>query len=129
MNPRREAPVRPVAARRDRPELPGLREEVLHRVPPAVHVPVMLPYRRPVPPRRDHRLRAPSLQVLKEPVRAGRPVADQRPEREAAGEIRNPRQIVRLAGEDREPHKAAGRVHEGHGPARQAASRAPDPLA
>ena len=66
--PRREARVRPVVARRHRPELPGSGGEVPDLTPPPVHLPAVLPGLRPVPPRRDHRLPG-------QPVRAGRPVA------------------------------------------------------
>ena len=67
--------------------------------------------------------------MLQQPVRVERPVADEGPEREAAGEIRNARQVVRLAGKDREADQVPERVHHGHGPGRQAAPGAPDALA
>lgn len=70
-----------VVPRRDRPELLDFREQVLHRVPPAIHVPVMFPWLRPVPPRRGHRPGTPSLQLPDQPVGVERPVADEGPER------------------------------------------------
>ena len=76
-----------------------------------------------------HRLRAALRQVLQKPVGAGRPVAHEGPEREAAGKLRHPLEVVRLTGKDREADQVAERVHHGHGPARQATSRTPDALA
>ncbi len=89
-DPRREALAGPGAARRDRPELPGLREEALRQAPPPADLPAVRPRRRPAPPRRDHRLRPAFRQVLEQPVRAGRPVAGEGPERQAAGKPRHP---------------------------------------
>ena len=85
-----------VAARRDRPELLDSREEVLHQAPPLVHLPAMFPERRPVPPRRDHRLRAASVRVLEQPVRIERLVADVGPEREVIERGGHPGKFVPL---------------------------------
>ncbi len=89
-DPGGEARVRLVVPGRDRPELPGLREEALHQVPPAADVPVVRPRHRPAPLRRDHRLRPAFRQVLEQPVGVERLVPDQRPERQAAGKPRHP---------------------------------------
>ena len=75
-----------VVPRRHRPELLDFGEEILDLVPPPVHLPVMLPGFRPVPPRRDHRHRAASLHILEQPVRVERPVPDEGPEREILGQ-------------------------------------------
>ncbi len=98
------------------------------RAPPPVHLPVTRPGRRPVPPRRDHRLRSASLRSLQHQVGAGGPAAHQRPERRAVQEVRNPRQIMRLPGRDRGVHRVPERVHDGDGPALQATLGAPDSL-
>ncbi len=120
MNPGGEARGGPVTARRDRPELPGLREETVHHVPPPVHLPVTRPRCRPVPFRRDHRLRAAPVQVVQQPVGAGRPVADEGPELQPARKPRHPLKVVRPGGQYREPHGISQGVHDGDGPGRQA---------
>ncbi len=128
MNPRREARGGPVTARRDRPELPGFREGIPGPVPPYVPLPVVLRRLRPAPPRRDHCSGASPLQILQQPVRAGRPVAGQGPEPEAIQKLRHAPEVVRLAGKDREPHGMAQRVHDRHGPAGQATPGTPGSL-
>ena len=105
-----------------------LAKKIPDLAPPPVHLPVMLPGFRPVPPRRGHRHRAASLHLPGQPVRAGRPVPDEGPDREIPGKRRHPRGAVRLAGKDHGADQVSGPVHDRHGPARQAAPGAADPL-
>ena len=88
----------------------------------------MLPWLRPVPPRGNHHFRAASLQIVEQPVRVERLVAGEGREREAIEKRRHPCEVVRLAGEDHEAHKASERVHDRHDLARQAAPGTADPL-
>ncbi len=103
-------PGTPRASRRNCPAGAAIRTSPCHA-----------PGRRPVPPCGNHRLRAAGVQIPEQPVRAGRPVADEGPEREAARKPRNTLQAVRPGGKDPEAHEVPEHVLGGHGPARQAA--------
>ena len=96
---------------------------------PAAHFPVVFPEIFQVPPGGNHRLRAASLQVIKQPAGAACPVADEGPERKVLKMGGQRVSAVRLAGENPEPDKVSERAGDSHGFACQAASGAPDPLA
>ena len=60
------------------------------------------------------------LNLIEQPVHVKRRVADQGSEREAVQQFRRADQVVGLAGRDRETDRVPQRVHDRHGPARQA---------
>ena len=98
-------------------------------MPPPIHLPVVVPGLLPVLPRRNHRPGAAPVKFTDRPVGVERPVPDHRPEGKALQKLRHNGKVVRLAGQDHEPHGLAERVRKRDGLAGQTAPGAADSLA
>ena len=98
-------------ARRHRPGFLDSCEKVLNLMSSPMHLPVMLPGLRPVPHRRDNRLRIALPDLPEQSVRIERLIPDQGHERQAT------RKVMRMAGEDQEPNEVSKRIHHRNHPA------------
>ncbi len=83
MNRHREALARHVVPGRHRTKFPDPRKEILDLVPTLAHLPVAVPWLRPVPSRGNHRLRPARLDLPGQLLRVEGLFAGQNPERKA----------------------------------------------
>src|SRR3712207_455540 len=128
MDHSREARVGFVVARRNPSEALQLAKEVLDQVTPAVHGKIALD----APPAarlgRNHRNRAPVIQLGSQPIIVKRLVGDQRRDLGLTKQRRNRDAVVPLTRHKDKAHQIAKRVHQRHDLARQTATRAADRL-